>query len=164
MSSPIRLHTARLTLALQTLDEVRASVAAMDDASRAQISPDWLDRLNASTGPDPWVQSFSMVRKDDGVIIGQCGFKGPPDDAGVVEIAYGVSADAEVNGFATEAAQALLDYALTIDQVRLVRAHTLPDGRASQRVLAKCGFKYLGDITDPQDGVISRFEVSGRQQ
>ena len=73
----------------------------------------------------------------------------------MVEIAYGVSPNEEGRGFATEAARALLDYALAIDQVRVVRAHTLPGALASQRVLAKCGFKYLGEVTDPEDGVIS---------
>jgi ribosomal-protein-alanine N-acetyltransferase len=162
MSSSINIQTPRLTLALQTLDEVRASIGAMDAASRAQISPDWLERLDASTGPDPWVQSFSIMRRDDGSVIGQCGFKGPPDADGMVEIAYGVAADQEGKGFATEAAQALLDYALATAQVRAVRAHTLPDAKASQRILAKCGFTYLGEVTDPQDGVISRFEILRR--
>jgi ribosomal-protein-alanine N-acetyltransferase len=162
MNDSISIQTPRLTLALQTLDEVRASVEAMDEASKAQISPDWLERLNASTGPDPWVQSFSMVRNDDAAIIGQCGFKGPPDADGMVEIAYGVSPDEEGKGFATEAAQALLNYALAVDQVRVVRAHTLPGALASQRVLSKCGFRYLGEVTDPEDGVISRFEVLRR--
>jgi len=29
---------------------------------------------------------------------------------------------------------------------------------ASQRVLAKCGFQYVGEITDPEDGLVWRFE------
>ena len=71
------------------------------------------------------MHSFSLVRKDSGAVIGQCGFKGPPDADGTVEIAYGVSPDQEGNGFATEAARALRDYALTFEQVQTVCAHTL---------------------------------------
>jgi RimJ/RimL family protein N-acetyltransferase len=156
----ICLETARLKLVLQTPEEVRASIDAMDEVSKSQISADWLARLNAAASPDPWVHSFSLVRLDSGISIGQCGFKGPPDEAGMVEIAYGVSADQEGNGFATEAARALLAYAFTFDHVSMVRAHTLPLSKASQRILAKCGFRYVGEITDPEDGLVSRFEYA----
>ena len=159
----VTIETARLKLILQTPEEVRASLAAMDEASKAQLSAHWLARLDASTSPDPFVHSFSLMRSDNGVIIGQCGFKGPPDADGVVEIAYGVSSDQEGHGFATEAAEALRDYALTFEQVHTVCAHTLPAANASQRILSKCGFTYVGQITDPEDGIVSRFEYSRRQ-
>lgn len=152
------LQTPRLKLVLQTPDEVRASIDAMDEISKSQISADWLARLNAAAAPDPWVHSFSLVRLDSGIAIGQCGFKGPPDAAGMVEIAYGVSAEQEGNGYATEAALALLAYALSFNNINVVRAHTLPVPNASQRILAKCGFRYVGEVTDPEDGVVSRFE------
>jgi RimJ/RimL family protein N-acetyltransferase len=109
------------------------------------------------------VHGFSLVRKDSGAIVGQCGFKGPPDADGIIEIAYGVSPDQEGKGFATEAAQALRDYALTFEQVLTVRAHTLPVANASQRILAKCGFRHVGDVADPEDGVVARFEYPRSQ-
>ncbi len=40
-----------------------------------------------------------------------------------------------------------------------MRAHTLPDGIASQRVLLKAGFEKIGEVVDPEDGVVWRFEV-----
>jgi [ribosomal protein S5]-alanine N-acetyltransferase len=132
----------------------------MDAADKAQLSGDWLARLRASTSPDPWVHGFSMVQLDTGITVGQCGFKGPPDSDGVVEIAYGVASDQERKGYATEAARALVVYAFSIDQVKLVRAHTLPGSNASKRVLAKCGFRYVGEINDPEDGLVCRFETT----
>jgi RimJ/RimL family protein N-acetyltransferase len=156
----ITLDTPRLKLILKTPEETRQAIDAMDEYSRAQVSAEWLARLNAATGPDPFVLSFSIVRRDSGAVIGQCGFAGPPA-AGAVEIAYGVSKDAEGNGFATEAARALRDYALTFAQVKTVFAHTLPSGIASQRILLKCGFKHVGDLIHPQDGTVSRFEYTG---
>jgi [ribosomal protein S5]-alanine N-acetyltransferase len=139
---------------------VRAAIETMDAADKAQLSGDWLARLRASTSPDPWVHGFSMVQLDTGITVGQCGFKGPPDSDGVVEIAYGVASDQERKGFATEAARALLTFAFSIDQVKLVRAHTLPASNASKRVLAKCGFRYVGEINDPEDGLVCRFETT----
>lgn len=139
---------------------MRAAIETMDAADKAQLSGDWLARLRASTSPDPWVHGFSMVQLDTGITVGQCGFKGPPDSDGVVEIAYGVASDQERKGYATEAARALVVYAFSIDQVKLVRAHTLPGSNASKRVLAKCGFRYVGEINDPEDGLVCRFETT----
>ena len=132
----------------------------METADKAQLSADWLARLHASTAPDPWVHGFSIVHLDTGTTVGQCGFKGPPDADGAVEIAYGVASEHESKGYATEAARALLAYALSVDQVKLVRAHTLPASNASKRVLAKCGFQFVGEINDPEDGLVWRFETT----
>jgi ribosomal-protein-alanine N-acetyltransferase len=147
-------------LVLKTPAEVRADIESMDAADKAQLSADWLARLHASTSPDPWVHGFSMLQSTTGVMVGQCGFKGPPDEDGMVEIAYGVASDQEGKGYATEAARALLAYAFRLDGVKLVRAHTLPASNASKRVLAKCGFQYVGEINDPEDGLVCRFETT----
>jgi [ribosomal protein S5]-alanine N-acetyltransferase len=155
----LSLLTPRLKLVLKTPEEVRASIETMDAADKAQLSGDWLARLDASTLPDPWVHGFSMMESLTGNTVGQCGFKGPPDSDGVVEIAYGVASDQERQGYATEAARALVAFAFSITQVKRVRAHTLPAANASKRVLAKCGFQYVGEINDPEDGLVWRFET-----
>jgi len=153
------LQSARLKLILRTQEEISAAIETMDDSDRAQLSADWLARLHASTSPDPWVHGFAIVHLDTGATVGQCGFKGPPDTDGVVEIAYGVSSDQESKGYATEAARALVAFAFSFEQINLVRAHTLPASNASKRVLVKCGFQYVGEITDPEDGLVWRFET-----
>jgi [ribosomal protein S5]-alanine N-acetyltransferase len=160
MIAAISLQTPSLRLVLKIPEEVRAAIETMDAADKAQLSADWLARLSASTAPDPWVHGFSMVHLETGVTIGQCGFKGPPNPDGVVEIAYDVASDQESKGYATEAARALVAYAFSVDQVKLVRAHTLPKSSASQRVLTKCGFQFVGEITDPEDGLVWRFETT----
>jgi RimJ/RimL family protein N-acetyltransferase len=156
----ISLQTPRLKLVLKTPEEVRAGIDTMDAADKAQLSADWLARLHASTAPDPWVHGFSIVHLDTGIMVGQCGFKGPPDADGMVEIAYGVASNQESKGYATEAARALVAHALSVDQVKLVRAHTLPGSNASKRVLAKSGFQFVGEINDPEDGLVWRFETT----
>jgi ribosomal-protein-alanine N-acetyltransferase len=153
------LQSARLKLILRTQEEISAAIETMDDSDRAQLSADWLARLHASTSPDPWVHGFAIVHLETGIAIGQCGFKGPPDADGMVEIAYGVSSDQESKGYATEAARALVDYAFSFEQISLVRAHTLPQSNASTRILEKCGFQYVGEISDPEDGLVWRFET-----
>jgi RimJ/RimL family protein N-acetyltransferase len=129
---------------------------------RAQVSPDWLARVRLAAADDPWILGFALVHRITSVVIGTCGFKGPPDDDGTVEIAYGVAPDHQGHGYATEAAAALVAYAFNSGQVRRVRAHTLAAANASARVLAKCGFRQVGEVIDPEDGPVWRWEKGRR--
>lgn len=141
---------------------LRAANGLRDFMVSAEISAEWLDRLRGATVTDPWVHGFVVVHRETGLAIGTAGFKGPPDDAGAVEIAYGIVAEYEGRGYATEAAAALVAFAAERGRVRLVRAHTLPMPNASTRVLAKCGFQHIGDVVDPEDGLVWRWERAVR--
>ena len=152
------INTPRLTLVLETLEETRARIDAMAPADKVDLSAEWLSLLAAATHADPWILGFNMLRRDDGVIVGQCGFKGPPNADGMVEIAYFVEPDCRGNGYATEAAEALTIHASSHGGVRLVRAHTLPEPNASTRVLTKAGFRNVGEVVDPEDGPVWRWE------
>jgi len=44
--------------------------------------------------------------------------------------------------------------------LRLVCAHTLPNNVASGRVLEKCGFRRVRQVVDPDDGLVSRWELT----
>ena len=154
----MELQTRRLKVVLQTREEVEQLIEAMPEDQKSQISPAWLARMRASKVADPWVRSFRLMQRDTNSVVGTCSFKGPPVD-GVVEIAYGIKPEHEGKGYATEAAQALVEFASSCDEVRLVIAHTLPTGAASKRVLAKCGFRYVGETVDPEDGTVARFEL-----
>ena len=131
-----------LELVLRTPDEVRATIDAMAPDARAQMSADWLALFERATAPDPWVHGFVVRHRETGAAVGLGGFKGPQRD-GVVEIAYGTASEHCGKGYASETAAALVDYAFTCADVRLVVAHTLPDNAASKRVLMKCGFEYV---------------------
>ncbi len=154
------IETPRLLLELDSLEECRAKIAAMSEADRTQLSADWLARLDAATAPDPWVLGFTMIRREDRVPVGQCGFKGPPTAEGTVEIAYAVQPEQQGRGYATEAAQAMTRFALLQPDVQRVHAHTLPEANASTRVLTKCGFRHLGSVVDPEDGPVWRWEIT----
>lgn len=152
------LPTKKLKLVQQTLEEVLAMVRAMTPSEKAEVSADWLARLRASTPADPWMLGFSVVDLEKDTVVGTCGFKGPPTAEGVIEIAYGISPEHQGKGYATEAAQSLTDYAFGSGKVRVVRAHTRPEPNASTRVLTKCGFRRIGEVIDPEDGLVWRWE------
>jgi RimJ/RimL family protein N-acetyltransferase len=99
-----------------------------------------------------------MVERASGSVVGACGYKGPPDSAGTVEIAYGVEPDYRGRGYAKEAAAALVEFAVNAG-ANVIRAHTRPENDPSARVLAACGFTQLGEVVDPEDGLVWRWEL-----
>jgi RimJ/RimL family protein N-acetyltransferase len=102
---------------------------------------------------DPWRFGFGVIHKIDNVLIGLCGFPGPPDSDGVAEIAYGIAPTYQGKGYATEVANALVDFALRDARVKKIYAHTLAEANASTRVLEKCGFKKMGEAVDPENSI-----------
>ncbi len=147
-----------MKLVPRTRDEVRATLEVLPPEVRVEISPLWLALLKKSSAQDPWVHGFHVV-DDIGLTVGLAAFKGPPD-GGVVEIAYAIEPEQQGKGYATYAARALTEFAFATGQVRVVRAHTLPAGIASQRVLLKAGFEKIGEVFEPDDGLVWRFEVT----
>lgn len=123
------------------------------------VDPAWLTNLKSMPDPGPWNTGFAVVDVETQSIVGSGGFKGPPDDDGVAEIAYGIVPVFQGRGYATEVAARLTAYCLD-NGVRLVRAHTLPVPNASNHILGKCGFQFAGEIVDPQDGPVWRWEHS----
>jgi RimJ/RimL family protein N-acetyltransferase len=89
------------------------------------------------------------------LLAGVSGFKGPPR-GGVVEIGYGVVAEFQRRGLATEAVAGLVRWAQAHPGVQMVAAHTLPELTASIRVLEKNGFMQRG--APEEEGAI-RFEL-----
>ena len=121
-----------------------------------EVSKEWIERLRSSKSADPWIHGFAVIEGD--TIVGTAGFKGPPDEIGAVEIAYGIVPSRQGRGYATKAANALVQFALGDPRVKLIRAHTLPESNASTRVLTKCSFHHVGVFNDPDDGLVWRWE------
>ena len=153
------IETRRLRLVLDSTESVLARIDRLSPEDRAQVSPDWLARMRISS-PTPWTHGFAIVERASGSGVGSCGFKGPPDADGMVEIAYGIDVEHRGRGYAKEAAAALVAFALGAD-ARVVRAHTLRENGASARVLESCGFARVGEVVDPEDGLVMRWELLG---
>jgi ribosomal-protein-alanine N-acetyltransferase len=157
--SKTEILTENLRLLLQTREEVLARIEAMSASDRAEVSPEWLARVKASTSADPWIHGFAVMHRASGTVIGSCGYKSPPGREALVEIAYGIDPKYRGRGYATEAARALIAVAFGSGLVRLVCAHTRPEESASTRVLTKCRFQRVGEVVDPEDGLVWRWEL-----
>jgi len=158
VSSDPLLLTERLALKLESTEAVLARIAAMPPAVQATVSPVWLAQLRSTPEPSIWTHGVSLVERATGAVVGSAGLGGPPDADGVVELAYGLAPEYQKRGYAREAARALTEYALGAGGARCVKAHTLPGNDASMRVLEACGFVFVGEVEDPEDGRVQRWE------
>ncbi|MBC7947312.1 MAG: GNAT family N-acetyltransferase [Chitinophagaceae bacterium] len=112
--------------------------------------------ISANLSMEWW--TYLPVFKNINTLVGTCGFKGAPAN-GMVEIGYEVAEEYRGQGLATEIAGALIRKAFECADVRLVQAHTLAFHNASSAVLGKCGMTMVEEISDPEDGMLWRWEV-----
>jgi RimJ/RimL family protein N-acetyltransferase len=75
-----------------------------------------------------------------GVVIGDCGVHGEPDEQGEVEIGFGLAAPYRGRGLGGELVAALSRWLLGQVEVTGLRARVEPANTPSQKVLAKAGF------------------------
>jgi len=104
-----------------------------------------------------WYFVLNDIVTDARILIGNGGFKGKPTFDGTVEIGYSVLQEFQNLGYATEAIEALVSWGFDHPEVRQVIAETLPELKASQRVLEKSQFTYVGQGSE--EGII-RYELS----
>ena len=117
-----------------------------------------LDRLAEGRDHAGWWLHFILL-KGGGMptLIGSGGYKGPPSADGTVEVGYGIVSDHRRRGYASEATRALLANAFAFPAVQRAIAETLPELAPSIGVLEKCGFRLIGEGSEP--GII-RFELT----
>lgn len=101
---------------------------------------------------------FLTVDAATSQVVGTCAYKQAPTPEGLIEIAYYTFPPFESRGYATAMAQELTRRAQASPQVKQVIAHTLPERNASCRALEKAGFQHVGQVIDPEDGSVWRWE------
>ena len=105
-----------------------------------------------------WLYFVVLPRAHSGrTLIGSAGYKGPPSDDGIVEVGYGIVRDQHRQGYASEAARGLVARAFASPDVARVTAETYPELVGSIGVLRRCGFRFIGEGSEP--GVI-RYEIT----
>ncbi len=147
--------TSRLRLVSLDLPGYAALRAGREEFARyvgARLDPDWPtfgehlgyfeEAIRADPGLAGWA-TWVAIHLDDGVVIGEGGYKGAPDGEGAVEIGYAIVPSRRGAGYATEFARALTERAFADPRVSVVRATTLAEGgdaASSQGVLLRLGF------------------------
>ncbi len=164
------LRTHRLDLVAATPAHLEAEIAdyaALGRLLGVRVPPGWppgqydrdamrffRERLLALGDPGAgWFGWYAIARaegdEDAPTLVGACGYLGPPDAEGGVEIGYSVVEESRGRGYAGEIARAMAAHALSIPGVRHVDAEADAGNEPSNRVLARCGFRVIGDGRDP---------------
>ena len=127
-----------------------------EDTSRiAELGGDWNVASMTSRMPYPYTLNAARQWLDDqadgeyvrgieldGALIGVCGYMPAGDDA--AEIGYWIGKDYWGAGYATEAAQAIVDHAFKAGKFQALTCAHFHDNPASARVIEKLGFEKLG--------------------
>ena len=133
------------------------------DESAVNFTLDWLRRRPADTKWGFYCIELPAADGGPGTLIGAGGFKGAPDDAGIVEIGYSVLPEYQRRGYALEAVLGWIVFAFEHPNVQLISAHTLASGAPSIGVLQKAGFRLVGSGRDPgapKDQEVLRYELA----
>jgi ribosomal-protein-alanine N-acetyltransferase len=166
------IHTPQLLIAPLDLPAMRALLDdRRDDATAAvgaQIPDGWslenegwlrvrIGQVEQDPSWAPWLLR-SIIRRADRMLLGTVGFHGPPgshplepESAGVVEFGYTVIDRFRGNGYATQAAGALMDWGIDFGARSFVLSIAL-DNQASRRVAEKLGFEWEREYTHESRG------------
>ena len=126
--------------------------ADFPDAAAAEVLEIRRMQLAADPTRSPW-SVRAMVRRDDRVMVGFVNFHGPPgindiEAAGAAELGWTVFPEHRGNGYATETALRLMDWARAEHGVRRFISSTTPGNAPSLRVHEKLGFHRTGQVVD----------------
>lgn len=167
------LTTERLRLVPITLDAIEAVLD--HDKSRAEavvgarFPEQWPNddlvaigfpysraALRADPGTRLWGDSLVLMR-DEPRVIGSVVFHGMPT-SGIAEVAYSIEESSRCRGFAVEAVEACVSWALAQPGITAVQATTFPWHFASLGVIRRVGMVHVGSRDHDTLGELLVFE------
>lgn len=153
------IETPRLRLVPATAELIRLEIEDLDTFSKqlgvqsvldrpsenlASVLPLFLEQLENDPSLVGWLTWYWVHDTPEGAqLVGSGGFKGAPTD-GAVEVGYETRVAYRRRGFAAEAVEAQVRWALQQLNVQRVVAETQLDNRGSIGVLHKLGFRRAG--------------------
>ncbi|MDP9728942.1 GNAT family N-acetyltransferase [Alicyclobacillus tolerans] len=116
------------------------------DSVRKFVLPMTLEELERDPSIGQW--SGMIVHVSDAILIGTMGFKSSPDEFGNVEMGYDIIPKYQGQGYATEMAWALIEWAFRQPSVDCITAKCLVTNIPSVRVLEKVRMKKVSQVED----------------
>lgn len=147
----IVIETERLLLRPLTVSDAKAVFEWVSDErvskymvyntyESAEQVAEWLKQVEADTEE----YHFGFVRKTDGKLIGSGSIGPDAKGNGFWGFGYNFRYDCWGNGYATEAAKAMIKYAHDNFRVRKFASSHVEPNKASGRVMGKCGLHFVG--------------------
>ena len=157
-SSSVVIETVRLRMRSYRIDDLVDLVALAGNWEIARWvgtiphpyteadARDWIAKVqeNHATGRP---RRFAIALKKTDRLIGGVGLDGSTGDGSdEPALGYWLGQPYWGNGYAREAAAAIIDYGFRALSLETIRAYTDPGNAASQKVLLVCGLKRIGEI------------------
>lgn len=165
--SETKIETKRLTLRYFTHDDAKAVTFNSQQPIVAKWIPDmilknekesleWIEWINDKCQVSEIFKVFAIEKRKDRKCIGLIGYAPKEEINNEIEILYSIADPYQSQGFATEAAKALIWYAFQKMGLNMLSAIIKPDNIASRKVIEKLGFiygdtrklNYNGEITN----------------
>ena len=147
------IQTERLLLRRSRLDDA-ATIAAYRSNPEVSRYQGWdrtdlegvreaiAEMSDRAPGEQDWVQ-FTVEERDGGALVGDVGISPVEGEPGVIKVGYTMAPSAQGKGYATEAVQALVDYAFDTLDADVVRAYASAENIPSHRVAEKAGLRLV---------------------
>jgi ribosomal-protein-alanine N-acetyltransferase len=123
----------------------------------AESLPVVRDRLREHPAELEW-WNWLVVRRDNRQAVGSVAFAGAPDAAGAVLLGYAMYPEREGHGYATEATQAMVEWAFSQPRVRIVRVLAPVWNTPAVHVAEKVGLRPVGSYEDDEIGEVLIYE------
>ena len=153
------ISTARLLIREFVLEDWHDVLAYQRDPRYLQFYP-WSNRTESDVRD--FVQVFldqqaeqprrkfqlAINLPNGGPLIGNCGIRRKPDNDLEADIGYELAPECWGRGYATEAAQAIVDFGFTKLSLHRISSWCIADNAASARVLEKVGLQLEGRLRE----------------
>lgn len=159
------LDTTRLTIRSFRPEEEALYIAVHQDPAVNEYLPvrsaeEYHDVFQkALVTPDAALNRWCILLRGHNEFIGSCLLRefNPGDDK-VIELGYSFAARYWGKGYASEMIAGMVSYVYTLPGIEKLVAVTHPDNKASQAVLMKNGFRYMGEVTRYEGLELTYFE------
>ena len=134
------------------------SIDSLDAARR------YIDEVVLARQASHGFSFYAVERKEDGVVLGMCGLV-KRDTLDDVDIGYAFLVEHCGQGYAVEAARAVMDYARDVLRLPRLLAITSPDNERSIRVIEKLGMRFearkpFGELAQDANVYACRFNAA----
>lgn len=155
------IETNKLLIITLTTEVMEAALLGRDKLEMAMpyhVSPEWpmdvykqffpykIQQFKEAPHENEW--EGVVILKEQQLIIGDIGFKGGPNENGVIDLGYSIVPSQRGKGYATEMAIAMINWGSAQLGVEQVVATSDPDNFSSKRVLEKTGFRIVEQTED----------------
>ncbi len=155
----VRLEPIPREVAAALLDSRAPEGIAFADGYPSEFSLEVMDLLagpRASTSDGTGFRPSFVVRKSDGVVVGEIGYSLVES---VARLGYSIVEPCQGRGYATDALRALIARLREDPRVRRITAETLVGHVASRRVMEKAGMRLYGERLGEVDGELAELVV-----